>query len=909
MNTPAVQGGSHSIVPVQGGGGSTPPPGFNWQASLLNTGGAQTAAITPLAGGGTLTDPTVLVAKTTEEKKQAAVDAAIDGAGNILGSLSNNPDLQAQATAAAVAAAGIAQEDEEEGLVEGQAGGASAAAAAAAAQAAAAVAAQAGPAAVAAAPEVDAATMLPGGLLQRFLGAVPLGSVDAQATAAAQIAAGAAKENGATDAEAEEAARAAADDVLTKYEAQAAQSSSITLTPEANRLLNSADGEAKKRAEIAANIAAKAAQDNGATDEEAVRAGAAAAYSVLKQAEETKETQERLASRRASVVSKPAPATAAEASNPIHVEFYKIGTLNPYYFNLIQRRRREIAEKPQLLHTMLDGYERRKQQKWPADALTKNERKRGTHYPTKDNEVYDTLVAFLPSDTQTLCVVPPVNGDETLFLQSIEQLQTMGILIVDEKRDTFTIRPGAVVVWMAPFYTSLVVEGLPSTDENTINMANKNLFLMYLYISIEKDNLDQCFTLSERTPLYHGIGTTINAYRMTKREPFVLPLLEPAYIAMTLPDNKKLVLSSSATAPFLPVKSVRVPTNTDVLYDAIAPSRAEYTEEKIIFYSQSGAVQKHLNVELGEDATKDPGCESLLSVKPLSELSQQPIRVATHEQMKDVLLAIRLSGDRIPLCKHAKDAELPSLGRFKESNLLTAIKGVQTRELEFGSKLFRIRFPLDTSGVQMDWEGGHYTESEADLLNSLMLRPRMMNDIFPPNASGPTWKHEVAKFFNELVVKECLTESELLTRSECNRARQFLQQIFDYLAQQNLMNLEETERDTYIRDLEDYVKRDQSYVTDTIKEDSIVERLKEEPQFVNQILFDDEKTPPLAYVDVTAINKKTQKFVHLRLNIPVNEKDEPKSETYIKTVSEKFRKKLTELKQQHPGYVFFHLLG
>lgn len=110
-------------------------------------------------------------------------------------------------------------------------------------------------------------------------------------------------------------------------------------------------------------------------------------------------------------------------------------------------------------------------------------------------------------------------------------------------------------------------------------------------------------------------------------------------------------------------------------------------------------------------------------------------------------------------------------------------KDILVFQVPLGADLYGVRIPsvlLQGTGnsVMTDWQGGKYTQGEADFLHALNLRPSMMPEIFP-DVTKP-WEHRVAEFLKSISVSQCFKEETLLTSRECYSARQFVNAVYNY---------------------------------------------------------------------------------------------------------------------------------
>lgn len=106
------------------------------------------------------------------------------------------------------------------------------------------------------------------------------------------------------------------------------------------------------------------------------------------------------------------------------------------------------------------------------------------------------------------------------------------------------------------------------------------------------------------------------------------------------------------------------------------------------------------------------------------------------------------------------------------------LESVHKLHLRTQGKSFTLRVPERENLVIENWKRLLFTQSEADFLNELHLRPRILEQVFP-DTEGANWKEELARFLKNTVSSNCFNDLTILTKKECQTTRLFLRRVFD----------------------------------------------------------------------------------------------------------------------------------
>jgi hypothetical protein len=99
-------------------------------------------------------------------------------------------------------------------------------------------------------------------------------------------------------------------------------------------------------------------------------------------------------------------------------------------------------------------------------------------------------------------------------------------------------------------------------------------------------------------------------------------------------------------------------------------------------------------------------------------------------------------------------------------------------------RVYAFRAP-GAGGVMEDWKGGRFTDDEAKFLNQLQLRTNTLEKIFPEEETQMKPMERVAEFLRVMVMGRCFTDERLLTATECQNSRDFVNRVYTYYLMHN----------------------------------------------------------------------------------------------------------------------------
>jgi hypothetical protein len=400
-------------------------------------------------------------------------------------------------------------------------------------------------------------------------------------------------------------------------------------------------------------------------------------------------------------------------------------------------------------------------------------------------------------------------------LKAIKTLETLGVLKMTTSTNgsapIFEIKKGTVIVFTAPFYRPI--------EDDEGKSGKLNFILLSFFLDIQRTNLGKVFVLSDSTSENFSIGTYLHTVRGSPSANHTLiNMLEPSYILYPYRrSTMEGILLSSTRVPepnYPPPKSLRATTLDDLYSNRIFGKVATLVSKPNLeagdaysngyFVVRSDAAAGSLSVPDEHLHAKDvckgaPVLESnydlTLKMQELHpdrsmQLVQAVLGTTAQPTYEDVFLVFRLlpKADYIPLCLEAsakrdpvakeKDKFVGGPEAFTNPDIVTFVKA------EVNGDIFRIRSPVEE--VKADWLNELYTDEEARFLNSLNLRPVMLEAIFPSINDQPMWQKRVAGFLENIAFSKCFSDDSLMLRRECMTTRDFINKVYFYFIDNSL---------------------------------------------------------------------------------------------------------------------------
>ena len=427
----------------------------------------------------------------------------------------------------------------------------------------------------------------------------------------------------------------------------------------------------------------------------------------------------------------------------------------------------------------------------------------------------DRLTCVLPRSTTRIIMFQPVRGDEAIFRQCKNYL-------------TQEIRgdPNTVIIFPPPFF------GL--NDGGILNIYAR---FLRLKLDLKEQNGAAVYLLTQNTMFQKIVGCVISINEFGKPEDTnndmpISNLLEPTYIVYPYPRTMP-----QATRPV-----------GGILFSGAAADEVSAPESTIP--NRLASIGKY--VSLGGRNTVAFPPNTRLDDKILGKV--QPYHVFRFYGEK----AVEFQGVIDMKLKGEEGYDVSALDFVDETKFLAfdpdhlMVDEVQYELITLDGNIFSIRKPGTGKGnVTRDWLVGKFTKDEADMLNSLKLRPQILSDIF----GRDEWPRELMLFLTNLVASKCYTDTALLTDARCDESSEFVQKVFNYF-------LENDERIRALEDKELQVIEAQTAILrrktrETARENE--EERVEGSERVRNLLASMQQHADLAGVDMTADLGKMQK--------------------------------------------------
>lgn len=379
--------------------------------------------------------------------------------------------------------------------------------------------------------------------------------------------------------------------------------------------------------------------------------------------------------------------------------------------------------------------------------------------------VYDVI----PAETESIVMIPPINGDIDKFIQILQHLFKTEIFRRETTSD-LRVRNGIAIVCMSPFYSNLITD------------RQKNLLMFYLHLRLWDANRNSVFVLNSINSFNPGIEL-YNELGLTDTSLPIFNSMNPSYLIHKKQfGNYKGVLFSSETGQLLesPRKNkntkFQTPSEISKKYStfAIQPSLAlDDVDTNFNDYLLIGS--QGYKSDLIKSRTDVPICKNLLTVFYDEDIQGKTYMVSDK---RDEIHVFRFNTiQEPPLLCVTESGETPTYapppGNFAGKEKDTRFVKAETKRIVVDALTRRIR--LFSPQVYNNWMEGIYSKDEADFLNHLQLTPTVLHFIFDAN-----WKLETANFLKKIVLSDCFSDIRLLTRAECDTTRSFLDKVLDY---------------------------------------------------------------------------------------------------------------------------------
>jgi hypothetical protein len=369
--------------------------------------------------------------------------------------------------------------------------------------------------------------------------------------------------------------------------------------------------------------------------------------------------------------------------------------------------------------------------------------------PEADDTV-NTLVHFLPTHgIDTIVILPAVNGKLERFDHFLTFLTKIGV-ISGVQNEIGTISERTRVVFMSPFYG----------ENMTTKGSNSNLALNYMFMKLKNINKNKVFYLADRSK--DSIETAQAINRIISPTGPLISLLEPSHVYYTEPVEKftEGILITSSTPGLIPER--KAPTE----------KYASFTPKDTMPESTKRITVNTVNQTAISGTGGSGQCDTLLAEV---DISGMPNTIGLNKGNR--IAVIRLPSKGEPLCKQKN--MLDGAPAFFAADIKNTVKAPKI-SIFYNDQLYRIRKPLGR--VISNWVAGVFTpggtefRGEAEFLQDLGLSPKLLGDVF-----GTTWVERLTDFLKSVSLSKCFSDEGLLTYKECDRSRDFIRDIENYM--------------------------------------------------------------------------------------------------------------------------------
>lgn len=347
--------------------------------------------------------------------------------------------------------------------------------------------------------------------------------------------------------------------------------------------------------------------------------------------------------------------------------------------------------------------------------------------PNSDNgdAGFDRLAVILPDTTERMIIFPNVEGNLEKFQQCMEYIK-------DDLKD------GNVVIIFSPGIFGMNVE----SEEN-----NKTILANFTNIKNDRTTNASMYIIAENTPTKRRLACESQT---TKDSEFpVIAMYEPTYILLP----KFFVLDGA--------------NYYGILVSGAAQNEVDLPQSNV---RTVGSVSVYLNNS--SDRYKHPFLAFPPNIKKGDTIKDYKVfRFSNGAGVPRIINIILKEGD---IHGVVLDKILEKNKFMGSDEQYLALDGINYVTVTLAGNKFSMRNP--ERRVEKNWEELRFTDDEAQMLNTLNLTPRMLQEIL-----GEEWASELATFLVDTINSRCFADTALLTTSECTRSAEFLERIKMYL--------------------------------------------------------------------------------------------------------------------------------
>ncbi len=394
--------------------------------------------------------------------------------------------------------------------------------------------------------------------------------------------------------------------------------------------------------------------------------------------------------------------------------------------------------------------------------------------------VYDVL----PSDVETIVMIPPINGNLREFIKIIQYLFKTEVFRKENSSD-LQLKNGVAIVCMAPFYSGTNVIELTILMYLHMRLWNSNKNYFYVLHNPEDINTAKLIHLdpngADTLPAPNDVlFTSLNPSVVVSLKEFgnfkgCLLTSQPGQ-AIFRPRKDKNAQQFAA-----PSKDIEKRTTFAVHPSSLSEDEDLFFENFLLIGSQgykADLIQPRTDVNICK------GLDTIFYDEDIANIKQYHISNKKYQ-----IHVFRF--DRIqetPLLCFDEDGNIAKLipppGKFASKEKHPRFEKASTKIINVGGIPRKIRIP--TNPVMQNWSDEIYSKDEAELLNSLQLTPSLLAFVFENE-----WKKEVTGFLKKLVISNCFTDVRIITKSECDSVRNFINKIMAYFYANAAFTLDE----------------------------------------------------------------------------------------------------------------------
>lgn len=378
---------------------------------------------------------------------------------------------------------------------------------------------------------------------------------------------------------------------------------------------------------------------------------------------------------------------------------------------------------------------------------------------------FDRLAVILPKATEEILLFPPVQSSRRRFYACLEYLKEDGL--IDSNGDmkgpaakAAEVGGAKKVIVFAPPFFKLEANNIPGYLE-----SNRKLLAHFLKLKAQYPHMH---ILAQSTAMNKMIGNCIASGASSMP---LLHMLEPTYVIYPFVRMRE---ETNALDPV--AEKVKVPVG-GIIFSAAAENEATLPASNLpsklaapSTYIQKGertAVAYLPNPKV-DDAELNKLYKSM-KVRFYGEgaTTMNPERVQRYiVQASPAAAAKEAEGAKKDVFEAAGEDEL-------------ALDDMTYTRVPLDGRVFSFRAP-GAPGVMDDWKAMRFTSDEAEFLNQLQFRPSLLLEIYKGEDMGPSPPERLASFLQNMAIGRCFTDERLLTASECQDSRDFVNRVYNY---------------------------------------------------------------------------------------------------------------------------------